>query len=246
MTCCLSILVNRKSRIATDFRAWACLRFFVLAGVLSLFVGRAHADEALPSENVTSLVLGDFAVSGLEGWKVKSFEGKTRYSLMNIDGIQVLRATAKRSASGLFHEQKIDLTRTPVLHWRWRVDKGPRDLDETTKAGDDYAARIYLVKSGGILIWRTKALNYVWSSGTEPLKRWPNAFAGEAVQMLAVRTQLDRKGVWYEESRNVREDFKRFFGEDVTEIDAVALMTDADNSGQRSLAYYGQVYFTAE
>lgn len=244
MTCCLSILVKQKPRILTDLigRVRSALWLGVLMGLVA---GPAGADVPGAAGN-SQLLIGDFANQGFAGWDSKSFAGKTRYTLMNVDNVQVVRASTKNSASGLFREQKIDLTRTPVLHWRWRVDKGPRDLDESTKDGDDYAARLYLVKSGGILIWRTKAVNYVWSSGKEPLKHWPNAFAGEAVQMFALRTQLDEKGRWYEESRNVREDFRTLFGEDITEIDAVAIMTDADNSGQRSLAYYGQVYFTPE
>lgn len=50
----------------------------------------------------------------------------------------------------------------------------------------------------------------------------------------------------FEESRNVREDFKRFFDLDLDDIDAVALMTDCDNSGLKSAAYYGDIHFSVK
>jgi len=39
------------------------------------------------------------------------------------------------------------------------------------------------------------------------------------------------------ESRNVREDFQRFFDLELNNVDAVALMTDCDNSGLEGNAY---------
>ena len=48
------------------------------------------------------------------------------------------------------------------------------------------------------------------------------------VQMFALRTQLDERAL-VRRNRNVREDFRTLFGEDITEIDAVAIMTDTDN-----------------
>jgi len=56
----------------------------------------------------------------------------------------------------------------------------------------------------------------------------------------------DGTGTWVTEKRNVREDFKKLFGKDITSIDAVAIMTDTDNSGLRARAAYGDIYFTAD
>jgi len=46
--------------------------------------------------------------------------------------------------------------------------------------------------------------------------------------------------------RNVKEDFKHFFGEEIDSIDVVALMSDTDNSKLSEQALYGDIYFTAE
>ena len=66
----------------------------------------------------------------------------------------------------MFKKKRIDLHQTPYLNWRWRVDKPLHALDEKTKSGDDYGARIYVVIDGGLFFWNTKAINYVWASAS--------------------------------------------------------------------------------
>ncbi|MGE3150714.1 MAG: DUF3047 domain-containing protein, partial [Pseudorhodoplanes sp.] len=56
----------------------------------------------------------------------------------------------------------------------------------------------------------------------------------------------DGLNTWVSHKRNVRSDIRELFGQDITSIDAVALMTDTDNSGQRATAYYGDIWFSAE
>ncbi|MDT8375863.1 MAG: DUF3047 domain-containing protein, partial [Mariprofundaceae bacterium] len=45
--------------------------------------------------------------------------------------------------------------------------------------------------------------------------------------------------------RNVREDLRRFIDKDIRYIDAVAIMTDSDNSGQKAVTSYGDIFFTS-
>ena len=75
---------------------------------------------------------------------------------------------------------------------------------------------------------------------------WPNAFAGDHAMMMALRGPEAALNVWYSEKRNVRADLQKLFGEDMRTIDAVALMTDTDNSGGQVSAYYGDIWFSKD
>lgn len=196
------------------------------------------------------LTVGRFSAGDLSGWETKSFKGQTQYRLVpadggGADGQHVLRAESGGTASGLFKRLHVDLARTPILHWRWRVDNILTSIDERTKQGDDYPARIYVVISGGVWFWRTQALNYVWSSYQPPGASWPNAFTSHAV-MLAVESGSSKLGRWVDFRRDVRQDLRRYLGMTAESIDAVAIMTDTDNSGQHAVAYYGDIYFSSE
>ena len=60
--------------------------------------------------------------------------------------------------------------------------------------------------------------------------------------MLAVRSGApDQHGELIREQRNVREDFKQLHGEDLQQIDGVALMTDCDNADQPITGWYGAI-----
>jgi len=172
--------------------------------------------------------VSDFASGELDGWEAKSFKGETDYQLVDENGSLVLLATSNGDASGLGKKITVDLNKTPYLNWSWKVNTKLDGLDETAKSGDDYVARIYVVKLGGVFIWKTKALNYVWSSNQTMETMWDNAFKPKNAVMLA------------------REDMRRAFGADFDEIGAIAIMTDTDNSGRTASALYGEMFFTAD
>jgi len=190
------------------------------------------------------LLVGEFSAGDLNGWVEKSFSGKTTYRIVETGTGKALEAISKNSASGLFREITIDLTKTPCLTWAWKVDASLGGLDETSKAGDDYSARVYVIFSGGLFPWNTRTFSYVWS-GSQPVgTRWPNAFVANAT-IVAVQSGDDAAGRWVSQSRNIVEDYRRFVGDEIKQADAVAIMTDTDNSGRSASAWYGDIRFTA-
>lgn len=192
----------------------------------------------------TRLDVARFAADGLTGWESKSFEGETHYRIIDEDGRQVLRADSDGSASGLYRRIHIDLERTPVLNWSWKIDDILPGADERTRDGDDYPARIYVVFSGGLLFWRTRAINYVWSSHQPAGSVWPNAYTANA-RMIAVDSGADRAGTWVAHRRDVRADYRRVFGGEARRAHAVAIMTDTDDTRARATAWYGDIWFSA-
>jgi hypothetical protein len=187
--------------------------------------------------------IGRFSQGDLTGWKEKSFIGHTAYTLVNNDNRTVLQAVTCSAASGLIREIDIDLNKTPYLNWSWKIDNIYQGNNERSKKGDDYPARIYVVVSGNLFFWRTKAINYVWSSNQPVGSTWDNAYTDNA-KMIAVRSGNAERGRWVSEKRNIREDLKRLFGKEIDEINAIAIMSDSDNTGQQAIANYGDIFFS--
>ncbi len=210
------------------------LRFVFLLGLQFMFALSAQSAE--PS-------VGHFSAGDTAGWETKVFNKASSYRIVDLEGRRVLQADCNNAASAFYRRIKIDLAQTPILRWSWRVDGVYPGLDETQKKGDDYPARLYVVIDGGALIWRTKALNYVWASRKPAGSVWPNAYAKQAM-MVGVRSGPD--GGWHEESRDLRRDFREVFGIDADHIDGVALMTDCDDAHGQGRAWYGDIRFTAE
>ncbi len=193
-----------------------------------------------------TLPVGEFSSGKLDDWERKVYVKDTQYQLVNDDGRQVLDAVSQSDATAIYRKISVDLSKTPILNWSWKLKKSIVPADEKQKAGDDYAARVYVVKSGGLFPWKTKAINYVWSAQHSKGQSWNNPFAGEKAKMVSIQDGQSSKQQWLHEKRNVIKDFKTLYDVDIDEIDGVAIMTDSDNTGQSAHARYGDIYFTAE
>jgi hypothetical protein len=191
--------------------------------------------------------------NGIQYWQAKVFSTETMYTLGNYKGRLALKALSNNSASGFVLKKRIDLTITPYLSWSWLAEKKLLVLNERSKNGDDFVARIYLVIDGGFLFWKTESLNYVWSSNQDTGLIWDNAFAGSNVKMMSIRGKESKNGRWYQEKRNVYQDLIDALGDKGSEeanraayqyIDIIAFMTDTDNSGKEAESYYGDIVFS--
>lgn len=198
------------------------------------------------------------------GWLPFNPPGKarpTRYTLERDGDTVVLRAEADASMSGLVHPLRIDPSETPLIQWRWRIDQPLRSADLTTKAGDDYAARLYVLFDYDLgrlsFLTQTKlklaralygaqvpaaALNYVWDNRQPVGTIRANAYTDRS-RMVVVESGMARAGQWFTETRDLAADFRAAFGEDVPPVTGIAIATDTDNTGERATAWYGDIRF---
>lgn len=186
-----------------------------------------------------SFAVSRFGAEGLSGWEVKKFKGLTSYSLIRENGTTVLKADSKGSASGIFKKVALSPHTFRYLNWSWKVAGTVAGGDESSKAGDDYAARVYVVFPGRFF-WQTRAINYIWANRLPAGQSIRNAYTGNAM-MVAVESGSAKAGQWLFEQRDILADYRRLFGAEPGEIGAVAIMTDTDNTGGAATAWYGDL-----
>jgi hypothetical protein len=191
------------------------------------------------------VIVGAFSKSDVAQWEERVFQEHTEYLLTDEDGRTVLAAHSKGTASSYYRKMEIDLVATPVLNWSWRVDQVFPDINEREKSGDDYPARIYLVFSPNSSFWKARSLHYVWASNQPVGAEWSNAYASNA-QMVVIESGGGQVGQWRSYKRNVRDDFKKYFGDDVEQVHAVAVMTDTEDTQRSAVAYYGDIFFSKD
>lgn len=195
---------------------------------------------AVAAASATDMILiGRFSETGLQGWSAKIFQGETSYRIVDDGGHQVLEANSRAAASGLVFETEYDPRELPILTWRWKVADIIAGGDSRTKAGDDYAARIYVVFPHWFFP-KTRTLNYIWANRLPREAVQANAFTGNAM-MIAVESGTEKVGEWLTERRDIVADFRRAFGEDPPRVGAIAIMTDTDNTGTAAMAWYGDI-----
>jgi hypothetical protein len=221
-------------------------RRLALAGPLALAAAGAGAEAR------------ELPPPGEPPWRVTALRGVERvtdYAPLAAGGVPALRATSRCAASGLsLPLDDVDLRRTPVLAWRWRVERPLEVADEQSRAGDDFAARVYatfrLERERASLLERLwhrlaesyygeelpgSALVFVWAGRSPPGRSWPSPYTS-SVRVVVLRSGA--AGAWESERVDLPRAYREAFGREPPPLRGIALMSDSDNSCQEAVAWY--------
>lgn len=234
------------------FTSWLAVLF---ACILPIVMG--SGGEVLAEEIV-------LPCPGAEGWEPFRFPGisaHTLYRPISIEGRLAIHAESHCSASALLYRlEKIDLHRTPLLRWEWKVEQGLDIVDHRVKAGDDFAARVYVlfeIEPERLSAWERvrrrlasalfrvdlpgSAINYVWSSREPAGARWRNPYTAWSLMISLGAGPL---GSWRSEEVDVLADYQAMFSSPPRVL-ALALMSDSDDSCQQASATLAHFRFAS-
>ena len=197
------------------------------------------------AESVKVFEFSKTELSQLKVRKVRGADNKTVYSIGSNENGNYLKAVAENAGSGLGKEIKIDLNKTPFINITWKIEQDLSGINEKTKKGHDFAARVFAVKKTGATPLSNRAINYVFSSNVEVGENWPSPYTKKSIDNV-LSTTKENLNKWVTVKANVKEDFKRFHDLNVDELDGLAIMSDTDNSKLKSVAYYQNIYFSED
>ncbi len=197
------------------------------------------------AEKVNIFKFTEQEISELDVRKVRGADNKTVYTVGSNENGNFLKAVADNAASGLGKEIKIDLNKTPFINITWKIEKDLQGINENSKKGHDFAARVFAVKKTGATPLSNRAINYVFSSNSVVGQSWPSPYTKKSIDNVLATTK-DNLNEWVTVKSNVKEDFKKFHDLDVNELDGLAIMADTDNSKMKSISYFQNIYFSAD
>lgn len=195
------------------------------------------------AESVKVFEFSKTELSQLKVRKVRGADNKTVYSIGSNENGNYLKAVAENAGSGLGKEIKIDLNKTPFINITWKIEQDLSGINEKTKKGHDFAARVFAVKKTGATPLSNRAINYVFSSNVEVGENWPSPYTKKSIDNV-LSTTKENLNKWVTVKANVKEDFKKFHDLNVDELDGLAIMSDTDNSKLKSVAYYQNIFFS--
>jgi hypothetical protein len=201
------------------------------------------------------------------GWmpvKINDQKKPTQYDLVDDQGTVVLHAVADGAASLLGHKVNFDLKAAPVMTWRWKTARLIPAADNAVASKEDSPVRIVLefdgdksklsladksaFATGKFLSGRDlpyATLMYIWSN-KEPAGKVIQNPRTTRVQMVVASSGESGVGQWQTLARNVVEDFRRAFNEEPGKLTGVAVLTDTDNTGDKTESWYGDIQFRAQ
>ena len=213
------------------------MKIFIQILILSLFV-----ITSLKSETLKVFEFTNEEFSQLKKRKVK---GETTWTLGSNESGNFIKAEAEGVGSGLGKEVLIDLNKTPMINITWKIEKDLSGINENSKKGHDFAARVFVVKKTGSTALSNRAVNYVFSSNNEIGKYWRSPYTKKSIDYV-LSTTKENLNEWVTVKANVKEHFKLLHDLDVNELNGIAIMTDTDNSKLKAVSYYQNIYFSSE
>ena len=133
------------------------------------------------AESVKVFEFSKTELSQLKVRKVRGADNKTVYSIGSNENGNYLKAVAENAGSGLGKEIKIDLNKTPFINITWKIEQDLSGINEKTKKGHDFAARVFAVKKTGATPLSNRAINYVFSSNVEVGENWPSPYTKKSI-----------------------------------------------------------------
>lgn len=248
-------------RTAASFRKGMLWLGLTIVLGLGLGLGLVTAVSAQPEVQPLPPMTGE-----LQQWQQISLSDKVPANIFVArlwEGRQAVEVQSTNSMSLLATEVEVDLDKTPFLCWWWRVDGALKTADMQTRAGDDYAARLYIsvalpadqIGFGRRLqlglaraIWGDVvpdgAVNYVWDNIHPIGHEQANAYT-DLARMVVLQTGDAKAGRWVLEHRNVRHDIDRLFSPKAKVVQ-VAVTADTDNTGETARAGFADLQWVGD
>ncbi|MEP0076625.1 DUF3047 domain-containing protein [Parasphingorhabdus sp.] len=219
---------------------------------------------AFPAEAQTGAIqrISNFE-TGTAGWRSIRIDKKvpaTTFRIRQIEGVTSVEARARNSMALFTRRVMVDLNRTPILCWRWRVSDVVRTADISKKSGDDQAARIYigldLPNSSISLGTRAKlaiararggndipdgAINYVWDNRYPVGTARNNVYTRQA-KIIVAQSGSSQAQQWITERHDLASDIRKQFRTRKAKVTSVAISSDTDNSGETVRAAFADIH----
>jgi hypothetical protein len=158
------------------------------------------------------------------------------FSLVHEAEQYYLRIDTRGGCTSAAREVHFSLADYPLLCWRWRVHRLPDGAREDRRSRADSGAGVYVIFDGAL--FGNRILKYVWSTTLAPDTAIRNPFNGRA-RVIVRRSGTAKLGRWIHEEVDMARDYRRVFGRaPSSDVVAIAVLSDADNTDSRATAEY--------
>ena len=219
------------------------MRARLVAVLLLGLAATASAQAQIVIEDWSSYPVGPIGVP--TGWTKQNW-GSPQYNFaIATNGNQkVLHMKSTNDGSTISKDikGKVNLKDMPLLEWSWKATILPKGGDACKKGTDDQAAQIYVTWPRFPTAVRSRIIGYVWDT-TAPAGTICKSEKTGTVTYIIVRSGSADLGKWFTERRNVMEDFRKIYGEEPENPEALSVAIDSNDTNSTAESMMGTILF---
>lgn len=157
---------------------------------------------------------------------------KYSYEVLEEQGNRFLRYAgwqAKHLNLPIGTVRKVNLSKTPIVTWRWRAWVLPEGANEAHESKNDAVLSVYVVFDVKGIFRIPTTIRYTWSSSLP--EGTVISGSGNNQKIIVLASGRARLGAWQTVQRNLLDDYRdNFGGEPSAHPVALLILSDADNT----------------
>ena len=168
------------------------------------------------------------------------------FTIVEDDGRRVLHMRSHAENSTMTKDIKgtVNLRATPILEWSWKAVSLPKGGDVRHGVTDDEVVQVYVTWPRFPEAVRSRIIGYVWDT-TAPVDAVAKSEKTGTVTYVVVRSGPAALGQWLTDRRDVREDYRRIYGEEPENPGAISVAINTNNTGSSAEAFVGPLLWRA-
>lgn len=219
-------------------------------GILILF-GSMASSRAWSSEENKERFVVDLFTEGVDakgipkGWvQEKELGPQSKISVGQEKDFHFVHLLSVNDAFGIKKEFSFDIRKYPYLTWKWKAARLPKGGDIRKRETDDQAGQVYVLFPRFPAMINTRSMGYIWDS-LAPVGTAGTSTAYGKMKYVVLQSGPEKSGQWVRETRNVFEDYKKYFQEDPPQVGGLLLYINTQHTQSSAEIYYGEIFFSA-
>jgi hypothetical protein len=156
-----------------------------------------------------------------------------------------VRMLSVNDGFGLRKEISFEIRRYPYLSWWWKAVQLPKGGDIRKRETDDQAGQIYVIFPRFPSLINSRSMGYVWDTQA-PIGLAGTSTAYSKMKYVVLQSGEGKLNQWVFETRNVFEDYKKYFQEDPPPVGSILLYINSQHTQTSAEICFTEIFFSAQ
>src|SRR5208283_1146002 len=176
-----------------------------------------------------------------ESWELSVRAGTSDAGIVPESGRPILHIKCREASFSLERKLTVEPGDYPYISWAWKAVRLPLLGDVRKRGHNDQSLQLLVAFENG------RILSYVWDSnapeGTvaDESIGWP---VNLAIRVVVVKSGAADAGNWITHTRNIYEDYRRFFNELPPRVKGVRIQSNTQYTGDAAEGYVRDIVFS--
>ncbi len=178
------------------------------------------------------------------GWKLeKSLGPNSKISIEKEKEDRFLCFQSVNDGFGLRKSMSFEIRKYPYLSWWWKVGQLPKGGDIRKRETDDQAGQIYVIFPRFPSLVNSRSMGYIWDNQA-PVGLAGTSTAYNKMKYVVLQNGASKLNQWVFETRNVYEDYKKYFQEEPPPAGAVLLYINSQHTQSSAECCFTEIFFS--